>query len=106
MSSPILGNTAKTSFERCLGTISGGWLGFGCALALSGQGVSIWLVPLISLALTFCSALMGVWLKLVYSSKLFALTFVLGVHQIRPKPSANAMLHPLVGSVNLACVLP
>ncbi len=78
VSSPVLGSAAKTSFERCIGTICGGWLGYAFAVALVGTGAAAWALPLLSMAVAFCAALLGVRLKLVYSAKLAALTFILG----------------------------
>lgn len=72
----MLGKIAKTSFERCLGTLVGGWLGCACFLVSRHPA---W-VACISFALAIASSMLAVKLKLDYSCKLLSITFILGAH--------------------------
>jgi uncharacterized membrane protein YgaE (UPF0421/DUF939 family) len=76
----VLGRIAKVSFERSLGTILGGWLGFAAYLVTR----SIAWLPIVSTLFAILVHMVGVKLKLDYSSKLTVLTFILGVPRAQP----------------------
>lgn len=76
VNSPVLGKIAKTCFERCLGTIVGGWLGCACFLVTRHPG---WTASISFLMAAF-SSMLAVKLKLDMSCKLLSITFILGVY--------------------------
>ena len=78
---PIMGRIAKQSFERELGTVIGGWLGYAAYIVSQHPSVEAWAecwTAIISFLFAFAAFLIGVKLKLDYSAKLLGITFVLG----------------------------
>lgn len=81
VSAPVTGRVAQVSLERTLGTITGGSLGFFVYVVdhnIDSWGDQMYLVALTS-AVGFMSVLVGRWLHLDYSAKLYVMTFVLVV---------------------------
>lgn len=78
---PILGKIARQSFERCLGTVIGGWLGYAAYIVSQHPTAKAWeqsWTAIISFAFAFAAFLLGLKLKLDYSAKLLGITFILG----------------------------
>ena len=76
-----MGKIARQSFERCLGTVIGGWLGYAAYIVSQHPTDEAWeqsWTAIISCAFTFVAFLVGVKLKLDYSAKLLGITFILG----------------------------
>ena len=76
-----MGRIAKQSFERGLGTVIGGWLGYAAYVVSVHPSVVAWAgcwTAIISFLFAFAAFLIGVKLKLDYSAKLLGITFVLG----------------------------
>ncbi len=76
-----MGRIAKQSFERGLGTVVGGWLGYAAYTVSQHPSVEVWeecWLTIISFLFAFAAFLIGVKLKLDYSAKLLGVTFVLG----------------------------
>ena len=81
MNFPIMGKIAKQSFERGLGTIVGGWLGYAAYIISKHPSPEAWAecwTAIVSIFFAFSAFLIGVKLKLDYSAKLLAISFVLG----------------------------
>lgn len=81
VSAPVTGRVAQVSFERTLGTVTGGFLGFLAYVV--GHDISpiqdeVFLVIAASVV-GFVSVLVGRALNLDYSAKLYVMTFVLVV---------------------------
>ncbi|BDA45832.1 hypothetical protein COCOBI_07-6190 [Coccomyxa sp. Obi] len=93
--SPVLGKIAKTCFERCLGTLVGGWL--GCAFFLVTRHPA-WTV-VISFITAIFSSMLAVKLKLDYSCKLLTVTFVLVLWT--PQSDAQALT---VAATRITCI--
>ncbi|KAK9806935.1 hypothetical protein WJX72_007993 [[Myrmecia] bisecta] len=80
VSAPVIGKVAQTGFERILGTIIGGWLGYGTFMV----GRLFWNETFDGLVLSVAAFLVaashvviGYKLSLENSTKLYALTFLL-----------------------------
>ena len=76
-----MGKTARQSFERCLGTFVGGWLGYAAYIIAQHPQLEDWSlswVAIISFVFAFAAFLLGLKLGLDYSAKLLGITFVLG----------------------------
>ena len=81
MNGPICGKVAKLSIERALGTVIGGWLGYATFQTLP---LNLGYHAAISIVFSYVAALVAAKLKLEYSGKLAALTFLLGVLPLQP----------------------
>ena len=76
-----MGKIGKQSFERGLGTVVGGWLGYAAYIISQHPSVEVWeecWITIVSFLFAFAAFLIGVKLKLDYSAKLLGITFVLG----------------------------
>ncbi len=81
MNFPVLGKIARQSFERCLGTVIGGWLGYAAYIVSQHPTAENWKqswTTIISFVFAFAAFLVGLKLRLDYSAKLLGITFLLG----------------------------
>ncbi len=78
VNSPVMGKIAKVSFERCLGTLVGGWLGCACFMVTRHPA---W-TAVISFLVALASSMLAVKLKLDYSCKLLSITFIVGARGV------------------------
>ena len=99
VNSPVLGKIAKTCFERCLGTIVGGWL--GCAFFLVTRHPA-W-TAIISFLVAAFSSMLAVKLKLDMSCKLLSITFILGVYGRFPTILSQGHGHSCVHRQYVCC---
>ncbi|CAL8470573.1 g10115 [Coccomyxa elongata] len=93
---PVLGKIAKTSLERCLGTLVGGWLGCACFLVTRHPA---WTAG-ISFIVAIFSSMLAVKLKLDYSCKLLTVTFILVLWT--PQSDAQALT---VAASRVTCIM-
>ena len=73
VASPVIGRTARTGIERCLGTVLGGLLAYLVALAASP-----WLYSAAAALVALLATAAGSVLNLEYSGKLFCITYLIG----------------------------
>ncbi|BDA45831.1 hypothetical protein COCOBI_07-6180 [Coccomyxa sp. Obi] len=96
VNAPVLGKIAKTCFERCLGTVVGGWLGCACFLINRHPA---WTAG-ISFLIVAVSSMLAVKLKLDMSCKLLSITFILVLWT--PQSDAQAVL---VAASRVSCIV-